>query len=145
MRILALDFGTKRIGVAISDELFLTAQGMDSIRCSDRARDIEKVRGIVADNGVAEIIVGLPLNMNGTHSEKTREASVFMEMLSKEVNVPVRPWDERLTSVQAERTLLEADMSRAKRRSLSDKLAAQLILQNYLDYRRSQSSERKND
>jgi putative Holliday junction resolvase len=144
MRILALDFGTKRIGVALSDELLLTAQGMDSIRSSDRAGDLKAVKDIVEANGVTEIIVGLPLNMDGTKSAKTRETELFIDALSREVGVPVKAWDERLTSMQAERTLLEADVSRRKRRSVSDRLAAQLILQNYLDYRRAQNPRKEN-
>lgn len=141
MRILGLDFGTKRIGVALSDELLMTAQGMDSIYRKDLLSDLERIKDIIEESGVVEVVVGLPVNMDGTHSDKTKEAMEFSENLSKVVGVPVKEWDERLTSRQAERTLLEADVSRRKRRQLSDKLAAQLILQNYLDSRKKGSAD----
>jgi len=140
MRILGLDFGTKRIGVAISDELLLTAQGLDTIQRRAPESDLVLIKGIVDSNGVGEVIVGLPLNMNGTYSEKTREAVSFVGELEKILSVPVRPWDERLTSMQADRAMLEGDMSRAKRRKLSDRLAAQIILQSYLDSRKRDRS-----
>ena len=136
MRILGLDFGTKRIGVAMSDELLLTAQGLDTIQRKELKSDLALIKGIVDSNGVGEVIVGLPLNMNGTYSEKTKEAVVFVGELSRAINVPVKTWDERLTSMQADRAMLEGDMSRAKRKKLSDRLAAQLILQSDLDSRK---------
>ena len=136
-RILGIDFGTKRIGVAMSDELLLTAQGLDTIQRRELKSDLALIKGIVDSNGVSEVIVGLPLNMNGTYSEKTKEAASFAGELEKVMGgVPVKAWDERLTSMQADRAMLEGDMSRAKRRKLSDKLAAQIILQSYLDSRK---------
>lgn len=133
MRIMGLDFGTKRIGMALSDELLLTAQGLDSLYRKVLKSDIEEISRIALENNVQEIVIGLPINMNGSYGTKTKEVLEFVEELSKVVKVPVRTWDERLTSVQAERVLLEADTSRAKRRKVTDKLAAQLILQGYLD------------
>lgn len=141
MRILGLDFGTKRIGVALSDELLITAQGMDTIERTAPERDFSAIKKIVEDNGVTEVVVGLPLNMNGTHSEKTREVIAFVESLAKSVGVPVRTQDERLTTALAERALLEADMSRAKRKGLKDMLAAQLILQSYLASRKREDKD----
>ncbi len=135
-RMLGLDFGTKRIGVAISDGLSITAQGQESIYRTDLAADLSKIKKIIAENDISEIVVGLPLNMNGTYSAKTTEAVAFVNDLAKITDVPIKTWDERLTSIQAERALLEADMSRRKRRNLSDKLAAQIILQNYMDFRK---------
>lgn len=135
MRIMALDFGTKRIGIAVSDELFMTAQGLPSLYRKDLKSDLNEIARLVKSNDVGEIIVGLPLSMNGTYSAKTKEAVAFAEDLSKAVNVAVKTWDERLTSMQAERVLLEADVSRAKRKKVTDKLAAQIILQSYLDSR----------
>ena len=135
-RILGLDFGTKRIGVAMSDELLLTAQGSDTIFNNTLSGSISAIARLVKENGVVEIIVGLPISMNGSHSQTTKEVIAFAEELSKSVPVPVKTWDERLTTAQAERALLEADMSRAKRKRLNDMVAAQLILQGYLDYRR---------
>ena len=136
MRILGIDYGTKRIGLALSDELLITAQGIETIERRDPASDIEKIGRIIADNGVREVVVCLPLNMNGTRSAKTEEADSFARSLAGSVNVPVKTQDERLTTVQAERALLEGDMSRAKRKGLRDMLSAQLILQAYLDARR---------
>lgn len=133
MRIMGLDIGTKRIGVALSDELMITAQGMDTIIRRDLKYDLELIDRISKENMVSEIVAGLPLNMNGSYSQKTKEVSEFIDSLSKVVNVPVKTWDERLTSMQADRAMLEADMSRSKRKKLSDKVAAQLILQSYLD------------
>lgn len=136
MRIMALDVGTKRIGVAMSDELFLTAQGSDTIYRQTLGSDLEIIGKRASDNGVCEIIVGLPLSMNGSYSAKTKEVTVFIENLAKSVGIPVKTWDERLTTVQAQSVLLAADVSRAKRKLSIDKMAAQIILQSYLDSRR---------
>ena len=133
MRILGLDVGTKRIGVAMSDELLLTAQGMQTLQRHALQGDLSEIKGMIENNNVSEVVVGLPLNMDGSYSAKTKEVVDFMDSLLKFVNVPVKTWDERLTTVQAVRVLLEADMSRAKRKRLTDKLAAQIILQSYLD------------
>ena len=111
------------------------AEFMDTIR-KELKRDLALIKGMVDSDGVGEVIVGLPLNMNGTYSEKTKDAVLFADDLKKTISVPVKTWDERLTSMQADRAMLEGDMSRAKRRKLSDKLAAQIILQSYLDSRK---------
>lgn len=136
MRIMALDVGTKRIGVAMSDELLFTAQGAETIHRAELAQDIEKIKKTAGTNGVVEIVVGLPINMDGTQGPKAKEVLGFVDNLMKAVNIPVKTWDERLTTVQAERAMLEADLSRAKRRRSIDMLAAQLILQSYLDSRK---------
>lgn len=133
MRIMALDFGTKRIGIAVSDELFITAQGLPSLYRKDLKSDLDEITRLAKSNDVGEIVVGLPLSMNGSYSAKTKEAVAFVEDLLKAVNIPVNTWDERLTSMQAQRVLLEADVSRSKRKKVTDKLAAQIILQSYLD------------
>lgn len=136
MRILALDVGTKRIGVAMSDELLITAQGGETIYRKDAKTDMDIIAKRIADNGVGEVVVGLPLNMDGSQGPKANEVIVFIEELSKVITVPVKTWDERLTTAQAERVMLEADTSRAKRKKHVDKLAAQVILQSYLDSRK---------
>lgn len=136
MRILGVDFGSKRIGIAVSDELFITAQGVKTLVRRSLEQDLREIKDFIKEHGVIEVVVGLPLNMNGSHSQKTKEAMEFMESLSKAVDVPVKTWDERLSTVQAERTLLEADVSRAKRKRVMDKMAAQVILQGYLDSRK---------
>jgi putative holliday junction resolvase len=141
MRIMALDVGTKRIGVAMSDELFLTAQGGETIYRTALPADIAKIKKAIDDNMVGELIVGLPINMDGSHGPKAREIDEFIENLAKAITIPIKKWDERLTTMQAERTLLEADVSRAKRKHAIDKLAAQLILQSYLDSRKREGNK----
>ena len=133
MRVLALDFGSVRIGVAVSDGLLLTAQGLETIQRKDLPKDIEAIKAVIKEYEVAEVIVGLPISMNGTHSAKTKETLVFVDILTKALQIPVKTYDERLTTVQAERALLEANVSRAKRKGLKDMLAAQFILRSYLD------------
>ncbi|MFH1995777.1 MAG: Holliday junction resolvase RuvX [Candidatus Omnitrophota bacterium] len=135
MRILGLDIGTKRIGVAVSDELLITAQGVDVIERKSWEQDIARVFSHVESYGAAEIVVGLPLNMNGSMGDSTKMVVEFIEHLSKSAkkDIPIHTWDERLSTVQAQRVLIDADVSRRKRRSVADKLAAQLILQGYLD------------
>jgi putative Holliday junction resolvase len=141
MRIMGLDFGTKRIGVALSDELFITAQGRDTIIRKTPQSDIASIENIVKENGVSEIVVGLPLNMDSSLGPKAKETLQFVDDLSKALGIPVKTWDERLTSVQAEKVLLEADISRSRRRRVSDKIAAQVILQNYLDARKARDKK----
>ena len=139
MRILGLDVGTKRIGVALSDGLFITSQGLETIYRQTLDKDLETIKNVIKENDVGEVVVGLPLNMNGTYSQKTKEVVEFMDNLSKAIGIPVKTWDERLTTVQAERVLLEADVSRRKRRQTADRLAAQIILQGYLDSRKKET------
>jgi putative Holliday junction resolvase len=141
MRVLALDLGSVRIGVAVSDGLLLTAQGLETIQCKDFARDLAAINAVIKEYGVCEVVVGLPISMDGTHSAKTKETLEFVDRLSRSIQVPVTTYDERLTTMQAERTLLEADMSRRKRKGLRDRLAAQLILQAYLDSRKRKGTD----
>lgn len=133
VRILGLDIGSKRIGVAISDELGFTAQGMETILCKNPDADMAKIAQIVQDFHVTEIVVGMPYNMNGTEGPQAQKVRAVMHRIQEETQTPVREWDERLTTAAADRALLEADMSRAKRRKVVDKIAAVLILQGYLD------------
>ena len=133
---MALDIGTKRIGVAMSDELFMTAQGADTIYRASLDQDLAKIKKVAEDNGVSEIVLGLPINMNGTHGPMAKEIVEFMGSLAKVVTIPIKTWDERLTTVQAQNVLLEADVSRAKRKKSIDRIAAQFILQSYLDSRK---------
>ncbi len=129
MRILGLDVGQKRIGVAMSDPLGITAQGLNTIRREDE----EQLREVISSNDVSEVVVGLPLNMDGTSGERAKDASLFAEKLRKGLSIPVRMWDERLSTAYVEREMIRGDLSRRKRKNLSDKAAAQAILQNYLD------------
>jgi putative holliday junction resolvase len=140
VRILALDVGSKRIGVAVSDELGWTAQGLETLICRGEESDLKRIHELATDYHVDEIVVGMPYNMNGTEGPQAQRARAFMARISSIVDVPVIEWDERLSTVAAERTLLEADMSRAKRRKVIDKLAAVIILQGYLDSRQHKES-----
>ena len=133
MRILGLDVGSKTIGVAISDPLGWTAQGIDTIRRKNKEQDIELVHKICKDYGVETIVIGLPKNMNGTIGEAGEKALEFSELLKEKTELPIEMWDERLTTVAAHRAMLEADLSRNKRKKIVDKIAATYILQGYLD------------
>lgn len=133
MRVLSLDIGNKRIGIALSDALGFTAQPLDTLYRKTEDDDFEQIKKIAQDMSVTEIIVGLPLNMDGTIGLRAKDAYDFVEKLKKKLELPIKLWDERLTTLEANRILIKADISRKKRKKLDDKLAAQLILQNYLD------------
>lgn len=133
MRILGLDVGSKRIGIALSDEMGWTAQGKGALIRKGMSKDIEEISQLVAQYGVEEIVVGLPLNMNGSLGVGAREVLSFIEKIKGPIGLPIKTWDERLSTVAVERTLLEGDVSRKKRKNVIDKLAAVFILQGYLD------------
>jgi len=136
LRVLGLDIGEQRIGVALSDPLGWTAQGLDTIkRSGDLEQDIAQITKIIAEHGVQKIVVGLPKNMNGTLGPQAEKVQEFAHELEKKAFVQVNFWDERLTTVAAEKALISADISRKKRKQVIDKLAAVVILQNYLDSR----------
>ena len=132
-RLLGLDYGQRRIGVAISDPFGWTAQGLTVIDRRYEQRDFEIICGLIHEHEIKEVVVGLPLHMNAKIGITGNSCIVFARKLNHLVDLPVHLWDERLSSKHAERTLLEADVSRKKRRQVVDKLAAVLILQNYLD------------
>lgn len=135
MRILGLDVGSKTIGVAISDPLKLTAQGLTTLQWNenDMSSADEPLKQIIEEYEVSEIVVGLPKNMNGTIGERGEISQIYARRLERIFGLPVHLNDERLTTVAAERTLLEADVSRKKRSQVIDKMAAVMILQNFLD------------
>lgn len=136
MRILGLDFGTKTTGVAISDPMGWTAQGLEIIRRQEDEHlkaTMKRIEEICTDYKVEKIVLGLPKNMNNTLGERGEKTLLFKEKLENKLKIPVETWDERLSTVAAEQVLLEADMSRKKRKNVIDKLAATIILQNYLD------------
>lgn len=134
-RILALDVGTKRIGLAVSDPLGITAQGLEVLNRRSRQEDLAYLLKIARDYQVQQIVVGLPRHMDGRLGAAAPEIMALAEALGKALGVEVIPWDERLTTAAAERVLIQADMSRRRRRRVVDQLAAVLILQTYLDYR----------
>lgn len=133
MRILGLDIGTKTIGIAVSDELSLTAQGLFTLKRKGLQSDIRALETLIEERGIERIVIGLPKNMNNTLGTSANMVLSFIEELAKSVDLPVVTWDERLSTVAAEKALLEADMSRKKRKRVIDTVAAQLILQGYLD------------
>lgn len=134
-RALGLDVGTKTVGLALSDELGWTAQGLRTLRRTRPREDIAHIAALCDEKGVRHIIAGLPLNMDGSEGPRAEATRTFAAALEKATGISVEFWDERLTTVAANRTLLEADVSRAKRREVVDQLAAQLILQGWMDAR----------
>lgn len=136
MRILGLDFGTKTTGVAVSDPMGWTAQGLEIIRRQEDEHlkaTLNRIAQICDEYKVEKVVLGLPKNMNNTLGERGEKTLLFKEKLEARLRIPVETWDERLSTVAAENVLLEADMSRKKRKNVIDKLAATIILQNYLD------------
>jgi putative Holliday junction resolvase len=139
-RVLALDLGKRRIGLAVSDELGLTAQGLPTLQRTNKAQDLETLRRLIRDKGVALVVVGQPLHMSGTQGRQANHAAQFARTLQANAQVEVRLWDERLTTVEAGRVLKESGMSRQKQKAAIDRLSAVLILQSYLDFRAGQAT-----
>ncbi|KAJ52818.1 putative Holliday junction resolvase [Clostridium tetanomorphum] len=133
MRILGLDIGDRTIGVALSDPLGLTAQGITTIRRKGIENDLEELKNICAQYGVEKIVAGLPKNMNGTMGPQSEKVLEFCDILKERIPLEIIMWDERLTTVAAHKAMLEADLSRSKRKKIVDKIAATYILQGYLD------------
>ncbi len=133
MRILGLDVGDATIGVAVSDPLGLTAQGITTIRRKKKIDEFEELLKICDEYNVDTILVGLPKNMNGTVGPQGEKVMAFCEVLKTRTEIPVKTWDERLTTVAAHKFMIEGDLRRDKRKQIVDKIAAVLILQGYLD------------
>ena len=133
MRIMALDVGSRTIGIACSDALLMTAQGIETIRRTSLENDFNRLRELISEYEVHELVVGMPKNMNGTKGERAEKTEEFVEKMKTVIDLPVTFWDERLSTVMAERQLIAADVSRKKRKSVIDKMAAVVILQGYLD------------
>ncbi|AWZ48757.1 Holliday junction resolvase RuvX [Hathewaya limosa] len=136
MRILGLDVGDRTIGVAISDPLGFTAQGITTIRRKNETYDLEELKKICDEYKVEKIVCGLPKNMNGTLGPQGEKVVNFAEKIKEFLNLEIIFWDERLTTVAAHRAMLEADLSRKKRKTIVDKVASTYILQGYLDYKK---------
>lgn len=136
MRIMGLDYGSKTIGVAISDPLGLTAQGIEIIRREDEnklRKSLRRIEELVSEYQVEEIVLGFPKNMNNTIGERAQKSLELKEMLERRCSLPVIMWDERLTTVEANRTLMESGVRRENRSKYVDMIAAVFILQGYLD------------
>ena len=133
MRILGLDLGSRTIGVAVSDELGITAQGLKTIKRRTKEEDLKEIAEIVDQFKVCKIVVGLPKNMDGSIGKQAEMVFQWIKDFRGRISLPLVTWDERLSTVGASKVLLEADLSRKKRKTVIDKLAAVLILQGYLN------------
>ena len=140
-RILALDFGSRTIGLAISDELGVTAQGLPTYRRSNKRNDFDYLRRLIKQHGIVEMVMGLPLRMSGAEGIQSEKVHVFAEELRRKFKMPVHLFDERLTSVEANRVLRETEMSIRRRAEVVDQLAAVLILQAFLEFRKSSGEQ----
>ncbi|UPA29437.1 Holliday junction resolvase RuvX [Terrisporobacter glycolicus] len=136
-RIMGLDIGDKTIGVAVSDLMGLTAQGVTTIKRVGKKKDIEEIKKIISEKQVNKIVSGLPKNMNGTVGPQGEKVQKFCELIKQETNLPIEFWDERLSTVAAERSLIEGNVRRENRKKVIDMLAAVIILQGYLDLQRN--------
>jgi putative holliday junction resolvase len=135
-RWMGLDVGDKTIGVAISDELGFTAQGITTVMRQSWATDLAALRELAVEHSVSGLVVGLPLNMDGSEGPRAAKSRTFAERASVALSLPAELWDERLSTAEVQRLLVSADVSRAKRKQVVDKLAAQVILQGYLEAHR---------
>lgn len=136
-RILAIDFGARKIGLAVSDQLGLTAQGLPTYYRSNKKTDFDHLRRVIKQFGITEIVMGLPLRMSGIEGIQAEKVQVFAEELRRKFKLPVHLFDERLTSVEANRLLRETEMSIRRRAEVVDQLAAVLILESFLQFRKS--------
>jgi putative Holliday junction resolvase len=136
-RILALDVGTRTIGLAVSDPLGVTAQGIETIRRKNRRNDFDQLRRVVKHYAVAEMVVGFPIRMSGAEGVQAERMKEFAEALRAKFKMPVHLWDERLTTAEAQRVLRETEMSIKRRAEVIDQLAATLILQSFLEARKN--------
>ena len=137
MRLLGLDFGTKTVGVAVSDELLITAQGVEIIRRKAPTKlrqTLARIEELVGEYGVEKIVLGYPKNMNNTEGERCERTKEFKEMLEKRTGLEVILWDERLTTVSADNAMMEMGIRRENRKEYVDEIAAIFILQGYLDF-----------
>ena len=144
MRIMGLDFGSRTVGVAISDSLLLTAQGVEIIRRKEENKlrqTLARIEELIVENEVEEIVLGLPKNMNDTEGVRVELTKEFKEKLERRPGLPVYFWDERLTTVAADKTMMEAGIRRENRKDYVDMIAATLILQGYLDRRNNEKKK----
>jgi putative Holliday junction resolvase len=134
-RILAIDYGSRRMGLAVSDALGITAQGLDTLERKNRRSDFARLERVIRENQVREIVLGYPLRMSGQEGTQSQKVADFAEELRRKFELPVHLWDERLTSAEANRLLREADLSIQMRAQAVDRMAATLILQSFMQAR----------
>ena len=138
MRIIGLDYGTKTVGVAISDALGITAQGLETItrkEANKLRKTLARIEAIIEEYEVEQIVLGFPKNMDNSVGERAQDCQNFAEMLERRTGLPVVLWEERLTTVSADKVLMESGVRRENRKAVIDKIAAVFILQGYLDYK----------
>jgi putative holliday junction resolvase len=133
MRVLGIDHGTKRIGIAVSDELGMLAHPLEFIPAEPLAKFLDRLKEIISEKEIGLIVVGMPRNMDGSYGPAAEKVREFIGRLKEAIALPVKLWDERLTSAQANRLLIQADVRRAARKEIVDKMAAAILLQSYLD------------
>lgn len=146
MRIMGLDFGSKTVGVAISDPLLITAQGVEIIRREQENKlrqTLARIEALVEEYQVEEIVLGYPKNMNNTCGERVEKTEEFQEKLMRRTGLPVVLWDERLTTVAADKTMMETGIRREDRKNYVDQIAATLILQGYMEYKKNKENKEK--
>lgn len=134
-RILAIDYGARRMGLAVSDPLGITAQGLETMQRKNKRADFAHLQAVITKYEVREIVLGLPLKMSGEHGSQSEKVKEFAEELRRKFNLPVHLWDERLTSAEANRILRQAELSIQKRARAVDRMSAVLILQSFLQFR----------
>jgi putative Holliday junction resolvase len=132
---MGLDVGTRTVGVAVADELGFTAQPLETVRRKSLRVDLEALAAIAREHGVGRVVVGLPLNMDGSEGPRALASRKFAAEVERSLGLPVEFWDERLTTAEAQRMLISADVSRARRKEVVDTVAASIILQGWLDAR----------
>ena len=135
MRILALDHGTRRVGVAVSDEMQMIASPLEYIPAEPFDKVVARLQELIRDKEVSLILIGMPRNMDGTYGPAAQKVKEFVALLQQHITTPVKYWDERLTSTMANRVLLQGNVRRDKRKENVDKMAAAILLQSYLDVR----------
>jgi len=145
MKILGIDYGEKRTGLALSDPSNMVARSLKVLKRNGTRKLLGEIKAVVDQNKIERIVIGLPKNMNGSLGEKGKEVLAFAKILEKVIKVPIVTWDERLTTVSAEKVLRQAELSREKRKDILDKLSACIILQNYLDSIGSEQKEKSGE
>lgn len=144
MRIIGLDFGSKTVGVAVSDELLITAQGIEIVRRKSENKlrqTLARIEELIKEYNVEKIVLGFPKNMNNSEGERCEKTLEFKEMLERRTRLTVELWDERLTTVAADNLMMEAGIRRENRKEYVDQIAASFILQGYLDYLQNEKNQ----
>lgn len=142
MKTLSLDVGDKYIGVAISDDLGIIAVGLEVIKREYLKKDIDRIKAIIDENGVEELVIGLPKKLNNEIGIQANKTIAFAESVKENIDIPLHMWDERLTTAEAERMLISMNITRKKRKKVIDKVAAQLILDSYLQFNKNRNKNK---